>query len=97
MTSTVTTTSSTTYSKTETATSSAIEVGLCATAYGTADDTGAIAATEIRLSAATDGECTGGFGAGGFGGFGGRGGAGNGGGGNGGGETQESAPVTSHG
>jgi hypothetical protein len=70
---TVEVTSSTSYTKDKTATSSAVKIGLCATALGTADDTGAIAATSITLSTAVDGSCTSGFG-----GFGGRGGAGNG-------------------
>jgi hypothetical protein len=75
-----------------TATSAAIKVGLCATAIGTANDTGAIAARTISLSNPTSsGSCSaaggfgggfggGGFGGGGFGGggFGGSGGSGSG-------------------
>lgn len=66
-TSTVTVTDATTYLKTAKAGSSAITVGRCATAFGPADDTGAIAATQIRISEPTAGSCTASFGA--FGGF----------------------------
>ena len=46
---TVTTTSATTYTRNGPATASAFKVGLCVTALGKADDTGAIAATSIAL------------------------------------------------
>ena len=55
-------TSSTTYTTEKKAASSAVKTGLCATALGTADDTGAITATSITLSDAVDGQCTGGRG-----------------------------------
>ncbi len=99
----MTVTPATTYTKTVTAKSSAIKVGLCASAFGPADDTGAIAATQIRLSEATNGTCSTGFGVGGFGtgGFGGRGNrSGNGSGsgsGSGSGTAGSGAPVTTHG
>ena len=64
----MTVTGATTYTKTVTATSSAIKVGLCASAFGTADDTGAITAKQIQLSAPTNGTCSARLG-GGFGGF----------------------------
>jgi hypothetical protein len=74
---TVTTTAATTYRQDATATSASLKVGLCATAIGKTDDTGAVAATTIALSTATSTGCTTGLG----GGFGGRnGGTGNGGG-----------------
>lgn len=82
--STVTVTGATTYSRTVTAKPAAIKVGLCASAVGPADDTGAITATEIRLNAPTNGSCSAGFG----GVFGGRG-RGSGG--------ATGAPVTTHG
>ncbi|RIJ71356.1 hypothetical protein D1871_14210 [Nakamurella silvestris] len=56
--STVTVTSDTTYTATVAAKSSALEVGQCATAVGTADDSGAVAATTITLSKATDQGCS---------------------------------------
>jgi hypothetical protein len=68
---TVTTTSATTYHQDATATSANLKVGLCATAIGAADDTGAVAATSIALSTAGANGCTTGFG-----GFGGRAGGG---------------------
>lgn len=40
------------------ATSADAVAGLCASAQGDTDDTGAVTATSIRLSEATDGECT---------------------------------------
>lgn len=46
------------------ATASAIKVGECARATGRPDDTGQVTATTLALSPATDGSCTGGFGAG---------------------------------
>lgn len=61
-TSTVTVTSATTFTTTAVADASAIVVGQCASAVGPADDTGAIAATQIRLSQPVDGACTAGFG-----------------------------------
>ena len=92
-TATVTVTGATHYAKTTTAESSAIRVGLCASAFGTADDTGAIAATQIRLTDPVSGGCsTAGLG-GGFGGF--NRGSGNSGGGNSGGG--QGTPVTSNG
>jgi hypothetical protein len=88
VTSTVTVTSATAYTDSAAAQPSAITVGLCASAFGTADDTGAIAATDIRLSDPVDGSCQAGFGSGrgGFGGFPRSGGSGS-----------DSAPVTTHG
>jgi hypothetical protein len=59
---TVTVGSATKYTKTGTATSSALVVGQCATARGSSDDTGAITATTIAVSAPVDGGCTAGFG-----------------------------------
>lgn len=47
-----------------------VKVGVCMTARGTADDTGAVTAKTIAVSPAVNGACGGGFG--GFGGFGGR-------------------------
>jgi hypothetical protein len=96
--STVTVTPSTTYTKTVIATSSSIKVGLCASAFGPADDTGAITAAQVRLSQATDGTCSTGFG-GGFGGFGGFGGRNRSGGGSGSGSGSggSGVPVTTHG
>jgi hypothetical protein len=64
---TVTTTSATTYRALETATKANLKVGLCATAVGTTDDTGAVAARTIALSPATSTGCSLGFGGGGFG------------------------------
>lgn len=66
---TVTVDSSTTYSATAKASAKALVVGACATVQGKADDKGAVAATRIVVSQATDGTCSTGFG----GGFGGRG------------------------
>ena len=54
---TVDVTSATKYVETVAATSAAAKVGLCATAVGPADSTGAIAATRIDLSAAQNGSC----------------------------------------
>jgi hypothetical protein len=79
---TVTTSASTVYREDETATKANLKVGLCATAIGTTDETGAVTARTIALSTPTSSGCTtgfgGGFGRGRFGG--GAGGAGNGGG-----------------
>ncbi|GAA0637273.1 hypothetical protein GCM10009547_47060 [Sporichthya brevicatena] len=55
-------TEATTYTKTVTATASALKVGRCVTALGSADDTGAITATSITVRSAVDGACTTGFG-----------------------------------
>ena len=71
---TVTTTASTKYSKTVTATSSALAVGECVTAVGKTDDTGAVTAASIAIQAKVDGSCSTGFGRG-PGGFGGTNGA----------------------
>lgn len=49
--------SSTTVHTSKAATSSALKVGLCATARGTADSTGAIAATSIGISDPVNGQC----------------------------------------
>lgn len=72
----VTVNSSTTYSKVESATSSALAVGDCIAAVGSTDDTGAVTAKTIGISKAGPNGCTQGF-------AGGRGRGGNGGGGNG--------------
>lgn len=57
-------TSATTFSRQQRATASALQVGLCVTALGKADDTGAIAATSISLRPKVNGTCSfGGFGA----------------------------------
>jgi Domain of unknown function (DUF5666) len=62
---TVTTTSATTWSEVKTATSKAIVVGRCALAIGKTSDTGAVAATSLRISKPTNGSCfTGGRGPG---------------------------------
>jgi hypothetical protein len=62
----VTVNSTTTYTKTAAATSSALAVGDCVTAVGTADDTGAVAARTINISKPGPTGCTAGFGRGGF-------------------------------
>ncbi len=59
---TVPTTAATTYTTTARATSSALKVGTCVTAFGRADDTGSIAARSISVRPAESGTCTGGFG-----------------------------------
>lgn len=59
---TVATVGTTTYTKTVKASNSALAVGTCVTALGTADDTGTIAATSISVRTAQDGICTGGLG-----------------------------------
>lgn len=66
----MTTTSSTKYSETVTANSSALAVGECVTAIGKTDDTGAVAASSIAIEAKVNGGCSTGFGrrVGGFGG-----------------------------
>jgi hypothetical protein len=63
----VTVDSSTTYTVTKTAKTSAIKVGLCLTAQGETDSKGTVKATTIALSAKGDDGCSAGFG--GFGGF----------------------------
>jgi hypothetical protein len=67
---TVTTTSSTTYTAQKAGAATDVAVGVCASALGKADDTGAVTATSIMLRPTTNGSCTTGFG-----GAGGRGGA----------------------
>lgn len=69
---TVTWSSSTTFTAQRAATAAAVQVGQCMTAVGKSDDTGAVTATRITISAPVDGSCTSGFGFG-------RGGAGRGG------------------
>lgn len=64
---TVTVTSSTTYSKVESATSSALAVGDCIAAVGSTDDTGAVTAKTIGISKPGPNGCSTGFGRGGFG------------------------------
>jgi hypothetical protein len=60
---TVSTTSATHYLQDAAASASVLTVGQCATALGTADDTGAIQATSIAVHAKDNGTCTtGGFG-----------------------------------
>ncbi len=61
--------SSTTYSETEAAASSALAVGDCVTATGQTSSTGAVSATTVRITSTGGKSCTTGFG--GFGGFGG--------------------------
>lgn len=58
---TVTTSARTTYTKTVPTTAKAAAVGTCVTAEGTADDTGAIAATSVAVRPAENGSCTQGF------------------------------------
>jgi hypothetical protein len=64
---TVTTTSATKYQQIESATKSNLKVGLCASAFGTTDDTGAVTARTISLSTPGANGCTMGFGGGRFG------------------------------
>jgi Domain of unknown function (DUF5666) len=65
---TVITTSASTYLKTVTASASALKVGLCVTAVGTANSIGAVAARSIRISQPGPSGCVSGFGGrGGFG------------------------------
>lgn len=59
---TVTTGSTTTYTETVSATATAVQVGSCVTALGKSDDTGAISATSIAISAKQNGQCGSGFG-----------------------------------
>lgn len=61
---TVTVSSSTTYTKSESATAGALTVGACAAAQGTTDDTGAVTARTITVSKPVNGACTSGFGGG---------------------------------
>jgi hypothetical protein len=73
---TVTVTSATKYTETKAATSSALTVGKCVLARGSADDSGSVTATSIAVSSPVNGSCTAGFaGRGGF--RGGQGGNGN--------------------
>lgn len=95
--STVTVTAATTYSQTKSVSSAAAKVGLCASAIGTADTTGNVAAKSIALTSPTNGTCNAGFGRGGRGtGVGGNGAAGSGGGGAGGGNSG-STPTSTNG
>jgi hypothetical protein len=55
---TVTTTSSTTLTKAQPATATALVVGACVTALGTADTTGAVAATALTLRPQVNGACS---------------------------------------
>jgi hypothetical protein len=63
---TVTLTSSTTYTKIVKGTSTELAVGLCTTALGTADSTGAITARTISVRPVGANGCSAGFGQGGF-------------------------------
>ncbi|GAB3072348.1 hypothetical protein GCM10027053_41770 [Intrasporangium mesophilum] len=58
---TVTYAASTTFTTAGKASASAVKVGVCLTAFGKADDTGAVTATTIQLSQPVDGSCTTGF------------------------------------
>ncbi len=58
----VTYAATTVFETTRPVTAAAIKVGECARALGTMDDTGAIAATSLALSPATNGSCRTGFG-----------------------------------
>jgi hypothetical protein len=66
---TVTLTAKTKITGERSATSTAVKVGRCATARGSADSSGAVKATSISITDPVDGSCTG---FGGFAGFGGR-------------------------
>lgn len=55
---TVTTSSSTTYTQTQKADASAVKAGICMSANGTTDSTGAVTASRITLSQPTNGVCT---------------------------------------
>jgi hypothetical protein len=59
---TVTTSSSTSYTANAGATASAVKVGLCMSAQGSTDSTGAVTATTVTVSKPANGTCTGGFG-----------------------------------
>jgi Domain of unknown function (DUF5666) len=61
---TVQTPAGTKYTRTGAASAKALVVGVCVTALGKADDTGAIAATSILLRPAENGSCSSGFGGG---------------------------------
>ncbi len=78
----VTYTSSTVFTRLTAASASAVKVGVCVAAQGRTDDTGAVTARTIAVSAPTNGTCVSGFGGRGLGG-GGRGTSGGGGGGGG--------------
>jgi len=54
---TVTLTSATTYTRTQPADSTALQVGGCVTAFGTTTDTGTLTATAIAIRPATSGSC----------------------------------------
>lgn len=58
VTATVTVTAATSYTHTVTATKAALKVGLCATAMGSTDSTGAVTATRIALSPAGPSGCS---------------------------------------
>lgn len=58
----VTTSSSTSYTANAEAAASAVKVGLCMTARGKTDSTGAVTAATVTLSKPAGGTCTGGFG-----------------------------------
>ncbi|GAA2479225.1 DUF5666 domain-containing protein [Terrabacter carboxydivorans] len=72
---TVTYTSSTVFTRLAAANASAVRVGVCVTAQGRTDDTGALTARAVAISAPTNGTCQSGFGGRGFGGGRGTGGA----------------------
>ena len=59
---TITVTSATAYTTTESATKAALAVGKCLTAFGKADDTGAVTATRVSLSTAGPNGCQTGLG-----------------------------------
>jgi hypothetical protein len=61
---TVTVKSSTRYSKLEAGSAKSLKVGECATAFGTANNIGAVTATRLSVSPAPAGGCTSGFGGG---------------------------------
>jgi hypothetical protein len=58
---TVTYTPSTTFTTLEKAAASAVRVGVCLTAFGKTDDTGAVTATAVQVSPPVGGTCTTGF------------------------------------
>jgi hypothetical protein len=58
----VTTTAATTYTKTVSATAKDLAVGLCVTAIGSSNDTGAVTASLIASQPSVNGSCTGGLG-----------------------------------
>lgn len=57
----VTVSGTTTYTTTGAGSADDVKVGSCLRAEGTADDTGAVTATTVAITPATNGECTGGF------------------------------------